>query len=188
MAADHTDVFQIDGSDVETRPKHSFDELFEAHYQRLVRALTLVAGDSETAADAVQEAFVKAHLRWRKVSRYEDPVGWVRRVAINQIRDGHRRATRKDRALTRLSSRQNTTTEQPEIDEFDRLLSSLPRQQRAITALFYVDGLSIAEIAASLELADGTVKSHLFDARTRLRPVLEREHTREHADHDRKQT
>jgi len=180
MAADHISAIRsmpdIEDVSAPARPTNSFDELFAAHYQRLVRALTVVAGDAETAADAVQEAFVKAHLRWRKVGGYDDPVGWVRRVAINQLRDGHRRSSRKERALARLATHQHTTTVQPEIDEFDRLLTSLPKQQRAITALFYVDGLSVAEIAASLELADGTVKSHLYDARQRLRPVLEREH------------
>lgn len=165
-----------DGHDLlDARPVTDFDALFSAHYDRLVRALTVVAGDRETAADAVQEAFVKAHLRWRRISRYDDPIGWVRRVAINQIRDGHRRSARKDRALLRLASRQSTVTAPAEIDEFDRLLATLPKQQRAATALFYVDGLSVAEIAVALELAEGSVKSHLHDARRRLRPLLERE-------------
>jgi RNA polymerase sigma-70 factor (ECF subfamily) len=180
MAADHISAIRsmpdIEVASAPARPANSFDELFAAHYQRLVRALTVVAGDAESAADAVQEAFVKAHLRWRKVGGYDDPIGWVRRVAINQLRDGHRRSSRKERALARLATLQHTTTVQPEIDEFDRLLTALPKQQRAITALFYVDGLSVSEIAASLELSDGTVKSHLYDARQRLRPVLEREH------------
>lgn len=152
-----------------------FDAIFDAHYQRLVRALTIVAGDAETAADAVQEAFVKAHLRWRRISRYDDPVGWVRRVAINQLRDDHRRRGRKQRAIIRLASRSDTVTPAPELDEFDRLLATLPKQQRATTALFYVDGLTVAEIAAALGIAEGSVKSHLHDARKRLRPVLERE-------------
>ena len=152
-----------------------FDRIFELQYERLVRALTVVAGDRETAADAVQEAFVRAHLRWRRISRYDDPVGWIRRVAINQLRDDHRRRGRKQRALARLASRETTVSMPPELDEFDRLLADLPRQQRATTALFYVDGLSIAEIAVALDIAEGSVKSHLHDARTRLRPVLERE-------------
>jgi RNA polymerase sigma-70 factor (ECF subfamily) len=153
----------------------TFDELFAAHYERLVRALTVVAGDRESAADAVQEAFVKAHLRWRKLKDYDDPIGWVRRVAINQLRDEHRRTGRKQRALTRLAGRTQTTTTASEIDEFDRLLAQLPKQQRAATALYYVDGLSIAEISVALEIAEGSVKSHLHDARRRLRPVLEQE-------------
>lgn len=152
-----------------------FDLLFATHYQRLVRALTIVAGDAETAADAVQEAFVKAHLRWRRIGGYDDPIGWVRRVAINRLRDEHRRRGRKRHALSRLALRTETTTAPAEIDEFDRLLAELPKQQRAATALFYVDGLAIAEIAAALDIAEGSVKSHLHDARRRLRPVLERE-------------
>lgn len=156
---------------------HDFDSLFAAHYGRLVRTLTLVAGDAESAADAVQEAFVKAHLKWRTVSRYDDPIGWVRRVAINKIRDGHRRRVRKDRAAARLATREQTTVELAEPDEFGRLLAVLPKQQRAATALFYVDGLSVAEIADALGVSEGTVKSHLHDARARLRPLLEKERT-----------
>lgn len=157
------------------RDRPEFDVIFDSHYERLVRALTLVAGDAETAADAVQEAFVKAHLRWRRIGRYDDPVGWIRRVAINQLRDDHRRRGRKQRALTRLASRDVAVAMPPELDEFDRLLAQLPKQQRATTALFYVDGLSVAEIASALGIAEGSVKSHLHDARRRLKPVLERE-------------
>lgn len=165
------------------RSPTDFDEVFDAHYARLVRALTVVAGDAETAADAVQDAFVTAHLRWRRISRYDDPVGWIRRVAINRLRDDHRRRGRKDRAVARLSSRAQGVTMPAELDEFDRLLAQLPRQQRATTALFYVDGLTVAEIAASLGIAEGSVKSHLHDARRRLKPVLQREADTERGDH-----
>ena len=152
-----------------------FDDLFRAHYDRLVRALTVACGDREQAADAVQEAFVKAHVRWRRIGRYDDPVGWVRRVAINQVRDEHRRAGRKRRALARLAARAPIAEQPVEPDEFGRLLAGLPRQQRIATALYYVDGMSVAEIAAALDVAEGTVKSHLHDARQRLRPVLDHE-------------
>lgn len=157
----------------------SFEAVFETHYERLVRALTVVAGDRDLAADAVQDAFVKAHLRWNKISRYDDPSAWVRRVAINRLRDEHRRSRRKWRAVQRLGSHPAPTNEPPEIDDFGRLLRRLPRQQRLATALYYVEGLAVAEIADTLGLSEGTVKSHLHDARRRLRPILENE-----ANHD----
>ena len=153
----------------------AFDELFRDHYDRLVRSLTVACGDREQAADAVQEAFVKAHVRWWRIGRYDDPIGWVRRVAINHLHDDHRRTGRKRRALARLASRTPTFEEPAEPDEFGRLLAELPRQQRIATALYYVDGMSVTEIATVLGLAEGSVKSHLFDARKRLRTVLDGE-------------
>ena len=150
-----------------------FESAFRTHYPRLVRALTVLAGDPDTAADAVQDAFVKAHLKWRKVSRYDDPIGWVRRVAINRLHDGHRRNRRKRRAVERLAAQPRDHVELTEPNDLGASLAALPRQQRAVVALYYVDGASVAEVAAALGLAEGTVKSHLHDARNRLRPVLE---------------
>jgi RNA polymerase sigma-70 factor, ECF subfamily len=148
------------------------EQLFRAHYDRLVRSLTLACGDGEHAADAVQEAFVRAHVRWRKVRRYDDPVGWVRRVAINLLRDQHRRAKRKDRAIARLAARPAPPIGVPQHDELDSLLDSLPPQQRTAVALYYVEDLSVAEIAAAMGLSEGSVKSHLHDARRRLRGIV----------------
>ena len=128
------------------------DTMFRAHYGRLVRALTLVAGSQEAAADAVQEAFVKAHLNWRRVQRYDDPVGWIRRVAINKLRDENRRQGRKDRAVERLQGEfRSDGVQWSDGADAGALLAELPRQQRLAMALFYVEGLSVAEVAGTLE-------------------------------------
>ena len=147
--------------------------LFNLHYARLVRSLTVICGNSEEAADAVQEAFVKAHLKWRKISTYDDPVGWIRRVAINKVRDGHRSKVRRDRAVERMGHQATLTAEQPAIDEVAELLSALPKQQRAAAAMFYVEQLSVLEIADALEISEGAVKFHLHQARQKLRAQIE---------------
>lgn len=163
---------------VEISVVDDIDALFRAHYSRLVRTLTVVCGDREMADDAVQEAFVAAHLRWRRLQGYDDPVGWIRRVAINKLRDGHRRRTRKDRAVQRLATASPRLPDDPtpelaggadDGDTMLALLAGLPRQQRLCVALFYVDGLSVAEVADALELSEGAVKFHLHQGRNRLR-------------------
>jgi RNA polymerase sigma-70 factor (ECF subfamily) len=146
------------------------ETMFRAHYGRLVRALALVAGSQEAAADAVQEAFVKAHLHWRRVQRYEDPVGWIRRVAINKLRDENRRQGRKERAVERLQTEARIeTVEWSNGTDVGALLAELPRQQRLAMALFYVEGLSVAEVAETLTLSEGAVRFHLHQGRNRLR-------------------
>jgi RNA polymerase sigma-70 factor, ECF subfamily len=157
---------------VEHTPPAGIEGLFRAHYERLVRSLTMACGDAEQAADAVQEAFVRAHVRWRRLRHYEDPVGWVRRVAINLLRDQHRRSKRKDRALARLAAVPAAAEVVPRHDRLGELLDELPPQQRTAVALYYVEDLSVAEIASAMGLAEGSVKSHLHDARRRLRKVI----------------
>ena len=133
----------------------TIDMLFRAHYARLVRALTLVSGSREAAADAVQEAFVKAHLHWSRIGRYDDPVGWIRRIAINRLRDDHRRSIRKQRAVDRLAA-EPMTMDAPDDTTHDAdlqwMLAQLPNQQRLALALFYVDELTVAEVARAMRL------------------------------------
>jgi len=148
------------------------ESLFRAHHGRLVRALTVACGNEQIAADAVQVAFVKAHLKWRSIMSYDDPVGWIRRVAINNMRDEHRRESRKQRAVDRLGAEPEVQVQAPQLDEVAAMLAGLPRQQRLSLALFYVDGLSVAETAATLGISEGAVKFHLHQGRSTLRGQL----------------
>jgi RNA polymerase sigma-70 factor (ECF subfamily) len=148
------------------------ESLFRAHHGRLVRALTVACGNEQIAADAVQVAFVKAHLKWRSIMSYDDPVGWIRRVAINNMRDEHRRESRKQQVVDRLGAEPEVQVQAPQLDEVAAMLAGLPRQQRLSLALFYVDGLSVAETAATLGISEGAVKFHLHQGRSTLRGQL----------------
>jgi RNA polymerase sigma factor (sigma-70 family) len=165
---------------VEPRVKSSdreFDRFFLANYDAVVKALTLITGDREQATDATQEAFIKAYAKWSKIRSYDAPSAWVRRIAINISRDSHRsERRRRRRELPHLVSDANSPAEQIVGDDSARrLLAGLPRGQREVATLFYVDDRGITDIAAILGLSEGTVKSQLADARDGMRATVERD-------------
>jgi RNA polymerase sigma-70 factor, ECF subfamily len=149
-----------------------FDALFRSHYGPLVRSLTLAAGDRELAADCVADAFERCYVRWRRIQRYDDPAGWVRRVAVNRLRDHARRAGRGVRAVDRLAAEHAPAAPPDQLVELADLLAGLPTQQRVAVALRYVGGLAVAEVADAMGISEGAVKYHLHAGRERLRPLL----------------
>jgi len=152
-----------------------YDDTFRRCYGPMVRSLSVACGDGEVAADCVQDAFMRAYARWGRVAKLEDPVGWIRHVAVNRIRDHFRRAERGRRAVSRMAGVAEVSAPPPaEPSELASLLETLPAQQRIAAALFYVEDLSVSEVAAAMRLSDGAVKYHLHAARAALRDTLER--------------
>ncbi|MFI5933208.1 RNA polymerase sigma factor [Actinoplanes sp. NPDC051494] len=144
----------------------SFDELYAAHDADLTVQLYLYFGDRQEAHDIVQEAFCRAYARWRSISRYEDPVGWVRHVAWNLALSKWRRT----RSAFAFLNRQRRIEPQvagpgPERVAVLAALAILPEQQRRVVVLRYVADLTVPEIAERERVAEGTVKSWLHRAR-----------------------
>ena len=153
----------------------SFERLFRLNYPRLVKTLCLTTLDREAAADAAQEAFLQLHLHWNRVSTYEDPVGWVYRVALNRCRDHRRRLARISRLWGRQVSEATSSQDvswYPEY-EFVEALKELPRRRREAAAFHYIAGFSEKETAQAMGLSEGAVKSHLFRARKALQAKFE---------------
>lgn len=151
-----------------------FESFFLQNFEHLVNSLTVITGDRDRATDAVQEAFIKTYARWSKVREFDVPVAWVRRIAINASRDTRRserrRARREKPHLTPPAA--SASNEVVGLDFAQGLLAELPRRQREVATLFYLDDCSVDEIARTLGLSPGTVKSHLAMARDRLRDLL----------------
>lgn len=143
-----------------------------------------LTGEREAARDVVQDAWMAIV---RGLNRLDDPArfrAWAYRIVRNKCADWTRR-----RGLERTVDRERRTsavfedsTEVPvaisdDRDETTRLrqaLERLPSEQRAVLWLHYLNGMSVTEIALTMEVPTGTVKSRLHHARNRLREVLER--------------
>lgn len=147
-----------------------FADFYTATFHRLAAQLSLYAGSVAEAQDVVQEAMVRALARWPTISRYEDPAGWVRKVAWNLATSRWRRLKRYI-SLTDWNTRPD---DPPDLDHvaLTRALAKLPPRQRQAIILHYLMGLPIAEIATICHVAQGTVKSWLHRGRTALAGFL----------------
>jgi len=164
-------VAPTDGADAAVVLPLSATETFDGFYRReLPGLLTLAAALAGAAAadDVAQETMLAAFRRWDVVCRLDAPVAWVRRVCVNQAVSARRRRTAEARAVLRLGGRRHPDVPAPEMDGFWGLVRALPRRQAQVVALTYVYGLPVAEVAATLGVSTGTVKTHLFRARTTL--------------------
>lgn len=141
------------------------EDVFELEYERLVRSLTIIAGEREVAADAVQESFVRLLRHWDEVREYDDPVGWVRRVALNLIADHHRSRDRQAKLVAR-AERERTVSQYAlaSDQELWEQLRRLPARQRTAVALHYVGDLTMREVAETMNVSEGTVARHLHRA------------------------
>jgi RNA polymerase sigma-70 factor (ECF subfamily) len=151
-----------------------FEEFFAEHYARVVRSLVLALGHTAEAEDAAQDAFTRALRRWSAVSAMARPGTWVYVVAVRQLR---RRLGRGGRSRNLEGGSSATSVGDPAVilvtaDWIEGALDGLPARQRlAIVLRFYAD-LSVADIARAMRCSQGTVKSTLHAALSRLRVDL----------------
>jgi DNA-directed RNA polymerase specialized sigma24 family protein len=88
------------------RTLHGFEDFYKVEFERVYRAVYLTTGDREGALDASQEAFKRAYVRWRRLSRKRWAGGWVMTTALNAYREtrGRRReSVTAEAALTATS-------------------------------------------------------------------------------------
>ena len=116
-----------------------FEDFFRDEYPRLVPMLHVLTGDRHRAEDLAQEALLRAQRDWRRISAYDRPGAWVRRVALHAASNvSRRRGGRSGRSAA--SVWRETTTELPAADEgLWRAVRELPDQQRWAVVLHYVE-------------------------------------------------
>jgi len=147
--------------------------LFELHQMRLYRFALRLARDDEEAKDLVQDAFIRAASA-RVPEDDKAAEAWLVRVVVNLARDRWRRSRVRD--AFRQSIRSESHDPAPALDAAATVrvaLASLPPRQRAVIALHYLDGETVAAIATLLRVSQVTVRWHLAAARKRLAAFLE---------------
>jgi RNA polymerase sigma-70 factor (ECF subfamily) len=152
-----------------------FEGFYATNFRALTTQLYAYCGDMANAQEAVQEACCRALARWQTLSTYEDPAGWVRRVAWN-LATSQWRQTRRISAWT---PDEKVSAAGPTPDRVDLVsaLGKLPADQRQAMVLHYVGDLSVNEIAEMLDVPTGTVKSWMSRARAFLLAELSEKDT-----------
>jgi RNA polymerase sigma-70 factor (ECF subfamily) len=156
---------------------HEFEELFDAEFSAVVRSVFVVCQDLGRAEELAQEAFLELLRHWGRVSRYDRPGAWVRRVAIRKAVQVTRREARRPWFERRAAAGRVATDASSPVASNDGVweaVCSLPVRQRAAIALFYYEDLPVEDVAGVLGCSVSTVKVHLHRARETLRNRVSR--------------
>nr|WP_091552673.1 sigma-70 family RNA polymerase sigma factor [Micromonospora pattaloongensis] len=147
-------------------------DVYAGCFRRLVVQLYAVTGDLGEAQEAVQEAFTRALAAPRRFAGLDNPEAWLRRVAVNVARSRHRRRRVLDALLRRIGPPPVVADTAPEHLALLAALRRLPEGQRHALALHYLVDLPVEEVAQTLAVSVGTVKSRLSRGRQALALLL----------------
>jgi RNA polymerase sigma-70 factor, ECF subfamily len=168
----------------------AFGELFGRHRDRLWAVALRTMGNPHDAADGLQDGLVAAYRRAETFRGDAAVTTWLHRVVVNACLDRIRAAKvrraealpddvdeQRDRGSTLTAARETDDPEQAAIRNERRrallaALATLPVEQRSALVLVDMEGHSVAEVAAMLECAEGTVKSRCARGRERLATLL----------------
>lgn len=167
--------------------REALGPLMERHYRRIYRIALSYLRNPEDALDAVQETFVKAYRHASRWDRTSAVGPWLTRIAVNETIDRYRRERRRRATISPLDDtsdrdeRVSLAEPSPERRALGRevgvkigaALRGLPEKQRAVFVLRHYEEMSLEEIAETLGLRLGTVKSSLHRAIQGLRTRLE---------------
>jgi len=154
----------------------AFAALANANVDRMYAIARAIVRDADRAHDATQEALVRA---WRELPRLRDPARfqpWLRRLLVNACYDEGRQVRRRAEVVLLGDHHPAIADGSASVidrDRLDRAFRRLPLEQRVVTVLNHVEGLTHEEIATTLGLPLGTVKSRARYSLAGLRSALE---------------
>jgi len=146
-----------------------FDGFVVARSQALVRSAYLLTQDESLAEDLVQTALTKAWFAWRRI---EDPEAYVRRIMVTTSASWWRRRWVRETPTEDLSLELEPSGAEPaQAGDHDlwNAIGGLPRRQRAVVVLRYLEDRTEADTADLMGCSVGTVKSQCAKALAKLR-------------------
>lgn len=159
--------------------KDAIEELYRLYYNDAFLYTLTVAGDKQTAADAVSGAFYKALLT--ADDKIKDFKSWLLRVCRNEVYS----ALRKNRRLVRLSDDERAALKDESENAIERIIreeeyralhramARLGESAREVLTLYYFENMGVKEISEILSKSPEAVKVALFRARSELKKILE---------------
>jgi RNA polymerase sigma-70 factor, ECF subfamily len=158
----------------------TFDRWFEQHERQIFGYLYRMTGDRLLASDLAQETFLRAWQHIETVATYDDPLGWLFRVATNLAINAQRNRLRLWRITVPLSESDDPAGADDTSDVADQqllhdILRGLPPRARSALVLREVYGLSLDEVATVLQANPAAVKKLLSRAREQFRQRYLRE-------------
>ena len=154
-------------------------EIYHGEYKSLVRLAVLLVHDVPTAEEVVQDAFEAMHTAWRRLREKEKALSYLRQAVVNRSRSVLRHRTVVDRNAPKPAP-DEPSAEHGALALIERsaviaALRMLPDRQREAVVLRYYADLSEADIAATMGISRGAVKSHTARAMAALKSILELE-------------
>jgi RNA polymerase sigma-70 factor (sigma-E family) len=170
------EALTISGGDVAVV---GFDDFVAARSTGLLRTAYLLTRDHALAEDLLQTALTKAWFSWSRIQG--DPEPYVRKILVNTFASWWRRKWNGEQAHADVPEPEPDGSTPDDRHDLWTAMGRLPRRQRAVVVLRYVEDLSEAETARLLGISPGTVKSQTSKALAKLRidPALATETTEE---------
>ena len=173
------DAFLASSAHVGLNADRAVTELYSSHYRALVRLAALLVRDIPTAEEVVQDTFVAMHGGWQRLRNGDSALAYLRQSVENRSRSVLRHRTVIDKNLQKappdMPSAEHGALVLLERSAVVAALLRLPERQREAIVLRYYADLSEAEIATTMGISRGAVKSHTARGMTALRAALEQE-------------
>lgn len=156
-----------------TSAAEEFAEFYRGTYSRTLACAFALTGDLGDAQEAAQEAYLRAWVRWTRLSSYDDPAAWVRHVAVRVAVSRWRRARNALMAWTRHGAAPALNPPGPDAVALAEALAELPEPQRRALVLHHLADLPVAEVARREGVPEGTAKARLARGRRALATALD---------------